>query len=154
MKKIITNEYYCNHDANSMVSAILVIAFSLTVHGYVEKYLKGHNVCHFPHIICFFVQFSFARELRTQIRTNMWRVEIHGRISRIAFFTKLRQESHINGQNSVIAFSLNKFLAQKSALSSKNSSWKRTGTFSTGNTNGFCIHPSSLSSMSGKYQMK
>ena len=68
-----TNYLYCTYDANLTVSAILVIVFPLTVHECVEKYLKGHNVCHFYHIICFFVLFLFASELRTQIRLNMRR---------------------------------------------------------------------------------
>jgi len=78
---------YCTHDANLTVSGILVIVFSLTIHGSVEKYWKGHKACDFPHPICFFVLFSFARELRTQ---DLYRyVEPNGRIPWIAFFATL-----------------------------------------------------------------
>ena len=74
MKRIIqiTKEIYCTHDANLTVSGILVIVYSLTIRGSVLKYWKENNPCHFAHPICFFVLFSFARELRTQIRIDMW----------------------------------------------------------------------------------
>jgi len=75
MKSIIQNtkEIYCTHDANLTVSGILVIVYSLTIHGSVEKYWKERNTCHFAHPICFFVLLLFARELRNQIGIDMWR---------------------------------------------------------------------------------
>ena len=57
------------HDTNLTLSGILVIVFSLTMHGCVEKYWKEHSANHFP----FFILFLFARALRTQIRKDMWR---------------------------------------------------------------------------------
>ena len=88
MKRIIQNsKNFFVYDTNLTLSGILVIVFSLTINECVEKYWKGHSANHFPHPICFFVLFSFARELRTQDSQRY--VETNRRISWIAFFATL-----------------------------------------------------------------